>query len=55
MGAPTSRQYGKLVYENNGTTTVVIHMDIWANLQRQKSMMILMGYDKNKLKIKYIT
>ena len=49
-----SRTKGMLVYISNGVECVIIHCDIWANLQREKKLMIMRGYDASNIKLKYI-
>lgn len=55
MKTPLSKIKGNLVYINNGKETVVVYNELFGILQRKKTEFIRMGYDKNKLKLKYIT
>jgi len=46
---------GKLVYlTSTGREIILVHCDIWANLQKKKTEFIRMGYNKSLLKLKYI-
>ena len=54
MKSVKSKIRGNLVYTYpSGREVTIVHNELWGVLQRRRTEFIAMGYDKDKLKLKY--